>query len=65
MSLPQTPHLATYSHGGLLPVGQSCRELFEKLLKIVVTQYYVLAAGDRTQAVMDLGKLLGFECHRL
>ena len=64
-SLPQMPHLATYSHGRFRPVGQSCRELFERLMKIGVTQHYALSAGDQTQAVMDLGKLLGFECHRV
>lgn len=64
-SLPEEMHLATYSHGRFRPVGQSCRELFDRLLRIGVTQHYALAAGDVTQAVMDLGKMLGFEGHRL
>ncbi|MDD3412042.1 MAG: hypothetical protein PHY12_14655, partial [Eubacteriales bacterium] len=64
-SLPQTPHLATYSHGRFRPVGMSCRELFDKLLRIGVTQHYVLVAGDHSQEILDLGALLGFECHRL
>ena len=64
-SLPEQPHLATYSHGRFRPVGQSCRELFEKLLHIGVTQHYALAAGDVTDAVLSLGRMLGFACHHL
>lgn len=64
-SLPEEPHLATYSHGRFRPVGQSCRALFDRLIKIGVTQHFALAAGDCTEAVMDLGSMLGFECHRL
>ena len=64
-SLPQTPHLASYSHGRFRPVNQTCGELFEKLMRIGVTQHYCLAQGDATEALMDLGGLLGFERHRL
>ena len=64
-SLPQQPHLATYCHGRFRPVGTTCRELFDKLMRIGVTQHYVLTAGDVTEAALDLGHLLGFECHRL
>ena len=64
-SLPCEPHLATYSHGRFKPVGQSCTELFEKLMRIGVTQHYLLVDGDVTNEVMDLGHFLGFECHKL
>lgn len=64
-SLPCEPHLATYSHGRFKPVGQSCTELFEKLMRIGVTQHYLLVEGDVINEVLDLGRLLDFECHRL
>lgn len=64
-ALETTPHLATYCHSRFKPVGQSCKDLFGKLLKIGVTQHYAIVDGDVTQAVLDLGGLLGFECHRV
>ena len=64
-SLPQEAHLATYSHGRFRPVNGSCKKLFDDLLRIGVTQHFSLVAGDVTQAVLDLGNLLGFECHRV
>lgn len=64
-SLACEPHLASYSHGRFKPVGQSCTELFEKLMRIGVTQHYLLVEGDVTQDVLDLGRLLGFECHKV
>lgn len=64
-SLPQTAHLATYSHGRFQPVGQSCTELFDKLMHIGVTQHFCLTAGDVRDQIMDLAKLLGIECHSL
>lgn len=64
-SLPEQAHLATYSHGRFRPVGQSCRQLFDQLLRLGVTQHYCLVAGDRTQEVADLARLLDIDCHRL
>ena len=64
-SLEQEAHLATYSHGRFRPVGSTCRALFDALLRIGVTQHYVLAAGDMSKEVLDLGGMLGFECHRM
>ena len=64
-SLPHQAHLATYSHGRFRPVGQSCRQLFDQLLRLGVTQHYCLVAGDRTQEVADLARLLDIDCHRL
>jgi len=64
-SLPQEAHLATYTHGRFRPVGNTCPELFEKLLKIGVTQHYALCLGDKRQEVLDLGRMLGFECYEV
>ncbi len=64
-SLPQEAHLATYSHGRFKPIGQSCQQLFDQLLRIGVTQHFALAAGDVRQHVLDLGKMLGFECYEV
>lgn len=62
-ALPQEAHLATYSHGRFRPVNGSCKEMFTAFMKIGVTQHYALALGDVRQSVLDLGRLLGFECH--
>ncbi|MDY4138891.1 MAG: hypothetical protein SOY30_06105 [Eubacteriales bacterium] len=64
-SLPHQAHLATYSHGRFRPVGQSCRQLFDQLLRLGVTQHYCLGSGYRTQEVADLARLLDIDCHRL
>ena len=64
-ALETVPHLATYCHSRFRPVGQSCKELFGKLLKIGVTQHYAIVDGDVTEAILSLGGLLGFECHRV
>ena len=59
------PHLATYCHSRFRPVGQTCKELFGKLLNIGVTQHYAIVEGDVTEEILDLGKMLGFNCHRV
>jgi L-arabinose isomerase len=64
-SLPCEPFLATYSHGLFRPVGQSCPELFEKLLRIGVTQHYGIAGGDCIPAVADLSMMLDFDFHKV
>ena len=63
--LPCEPFLATYSHGLFRPVGQSAPALFEKLLRLGVTQHYGLASGDCTPAVRDLAMMLGFRYHEM
>ncbi len=63
--LPCEPFLATYSHGLFRPVGQSAPQLFEKLLRLGVTQHYGLAAGDSLPAIRDLAMMLGFTYHEM
>lgn len=64
-SLPEEMHLATYSHGRFRPVGETCKELFDKLLHIGVTQHYALVEGDVRREVLDLCHMLSFECHEV
>lgn len=64
-SLPCEHFLATYSHSLFRPVGQTAPELFEKLLRIGVTQHYGIASGDYTVALSDLSNMLGFTYHNV
>ena len=57
-SLPCEHFLATYSHGLFRPVGQSSAQLFEKLLRIGVTQHYGIVSGDVLPALSDLAFML-------
>jgi len=63
--LPCEPFLATYSHGLFRPVGQSAPELFERLLRLGVTQHYALAGGNNLPAIRDLAMMLGFSYHEM
>lgn len=64
-SLPCEHFLATYSHGLFRPVGQSAPTLFEKLVRLGVTQHYGIAAGDVLEALSDLAMMLDFDYHRV
>lgn len=64
-SLPCKHFLATYSHGLFRAVGQTNAELFEKLLKIGVTQHYGITSGDLTAELGDVAHLLNFDFHCL
>ena len=64
-SLPCDHFLATYSHGLFRPVGQTSPELFEKLLRIGVTQHYGIANGDCIPAIADLSMMLDFDYHKV
>jgi L-arabinose isomerase len=64
-SLPCEHFLATYSHGLFRPVGQTSPELFEKLLRIGVTQHYGIASGDCIPAIEDLSMMLDFDYHKV
>ncbi len=64
-SLPCDHFLATYSHGLFRPVDESCPELFEKLLRIGVTQHYGIASGDCIPAIADLSMMLDFDYHKV
>lgn len=63
--LPTEHFLATYSHGLFRAADGSNRALFERLLRLGVTQHYAIVHGDRLAAVEDLAKLLAFEYHRV
>lgn len=64
-SLPCEHFLATYSHGLFRPVGQSAPELFDKLLRLGVTQHYGIASGDHLPVLCDLAMMLDFDYHRV
>ncbi len=60
-ALPIEHHLATYSHSRFRPVGETCEELFGKLLNIGVTQHYGIADGNSIAAIKDLAMMLDFD----
>lgn len=59
-SLPGEHILATYSHSIFRPVVP-VKELFEKLLKIGVTQHYAIVDGDWRAELADFAGIMGFE----
>lgn len=52
--------LATYSHSVFRPV-LPVKELFERLLKIGVTQHYAVVDGDWREELADFAEIMGFE----
>lgn len=64
-SLPCEHFLATYSHGLFRAIGQSNAQLFEKLLKLGVTQHYSIVDGDLLPELRDAAKLLDFDYHEV
>ncbi len=60
-ALPTEHHLATYSHSRFRPIGESCEELFGKLLNIGVTQHYGIVDGDCQAALRDFAMMMNFE----
>ena len=63
--LPTEHFLATYSHGLFRAIDQTNKELFEKLLKIGVTQHYSIVSGDYLSELKEVAKLLDFEYYEL
>lgn len=59
-SLPGEHILATYSHSIFKPVVP-VKELFEKLLKIGVTQHYAIVDGDWRSELKYFAEIMGFE----
>ena len=59
-SLPGDHVLATYSHSMFRPVVP-VKELFERLLKIGVTQHYAIVDGDWRAELADFAEIMGFE----
>ena len=60
----KTHLLATYSHTIFKPVVP-VKELFEKLLKIGVTQHYAIVDGDYRPQLEALAEIMGFEYYGL
>ena len=60
-ALPTEHFLATYSHSLFRPIGESCREMFDKLLRQGVTQHYGITDGNFLPVIRDLALLLGTE----
>lgn len=60
-SLPCEHFLATYSHGLFRPVGQTPTALFDRLIRLGVTQHYGIAQGEWLQAIGDLAGMLDFD----
>ncbi len=63
--LPTEHFLATYSHALFRAIGQTNAQLFEKLLKIGVTQHYGIVAGNYLPQLRDVAKLLDFDYHEV
>lgn len=59
-SLPGEHILATYSHSIFRPVVP-VKELFEKLLKVGVTQHYAIVDGDWREELKYFAEIMGFE----
>ena len=57
--------LATYSHSHFRPVGESCNELFTKLLRQGVTQHYGIVDGNVQAELQDLAMMMNFEFERV
>ena len=57
--------LATYSHSHFRPVGESCTELFTKLLRQGVTQHYGIVDGNVQAELQDLAMMMNFEFERV
>lgn len=64
-SLPCEHFLATYSHGLFRAIGQTNARLFEKLLKLGVTQHYGIVDGNLLPEIQDVAKLLDFDYYEL
>jgi len=60
-ALPCEHFITSYSHGLFRPVGQSCQSLFDKLIKIGVTQHYAVVDGDYTKELAALATQMDFE----
>ena len=59
-SLPGKHLLATYSHTIFKPV-LPVKELFERVLKVGVTQHYAIVDGDWRPQLEALAEIMGFD----
>jgi len=60
-ALPTEHHLATYSHSRFRPIGQTCEELFGKLIDVGVTQHYGIADGNCQAALQDFAMMMDLD----
>ncbi|MGN0191134.1 MAG: hypothetical protein ACI39U_05705 [Candidatus Cryptobacteroides sp.] len=61
-SLPGEHILATYSHSIFKP-QVPVKELFERVLKVGVTQHYAIADGDWREELADFAQIMDFELY--
>ena len=59
-SLPGDHILATYSHSIFRP-EVPVKDLFERILKIGVTQHYAITDGDWRKELGEFAEIMGFE----
>ncbi len=64
-ALPAEHFITSYSHGQFRPVKGTVRELFDKLIKIGVTQHFGVVEGDYTKELESLAHILEFDFYRI
>lgn len=60
-ALPCEHFITGYSHGLLRPVSGNCETLFDRLIRIGVTQHYALARGNYMKEIEALAEMIGFD----
>jgi len=60
-ALPCRHFISGYSHGLFRPTSGSSAALFDRLVRIGVTQHYALAPGNYTQEIQSLADMIGFD----
>jgi len=58
VALPTEHFISGYTHGLLRPVSGGCEELFDRFIRLGVTQHYALAPGNWTQEIASLANML-------
>ncbi len=57
-------HLAGYTHGIFKP-RNSCREFFQSLLDIGVTQHFAVTEGDQSELLQHFAHIMNFTYHKV
>lgn len=60
-ALPCEHFITGYSHALLRPSSGTCEALFDRLIRIGVTQHYALAPGNYTEEIKALADMIGFD----
>lgn len=60
-ALPTEHFITSYSHGLLRPLAGTSEQLFDRLVRVGVTQHYGLAPGDYVPQIRSLAEMLGFD----